>query len=353
MVLTPSGETEFGLQVRSTFFGVGGTGLGVRLGNTLPVTEPRTPNPQPLSVLTKPRALTRNAHIVVLAPSSPSELPRIQDAARHLETRGLRVTLADNIGHRHRTYLAGTDAERVAELNRYLRSDEFDAFFFSRGGYGAMRILEQIDFAAIRSNPRPVIGFSDITALHQAMAIKTGVASFHGPMLNLDFHEGLSPDREQWFWSLLAGDAPMTHHFSSDDVVVPGEGEGVLFGGCLSITAALVGTPYDYWVHDGIWFWEDVDEPVYRLDRMLTHLRLSGRMRAIRGVVIGKLKGCGSDGEQADLLREFFSSSGIPVVRNFPFGHHGDNLLMPIGAPVRLSTHDHTFTITAPVVARR
>ena len=303
--------------------------------------------------LTKPRALPRNGHVAVLAASGPSELPRIREAARHVEAMGLRVTLAGNIDHRHRGYLAGTDDERVAELNHYLRSAEFDAYLFARGGYGAMRILDRIDYDAVRANPRPIIGFSDVTAIHQAIALKAGVASFHGPMLNLDFYQMLSPEREQWFLSLLGGEAPLSYQFDSADVLFEGDVEGPLFGGCLAVEVSVVGTPYDFWIDGGIWFWEDIDEPAYRLDRMLTHLRLSGRIDSIRGVIIGKLKGCGSEEEVDALLREFFSPFRIPVVRNFPFGHHGDNLLMPIGANVRLSTRENTFTVPAPVVQRR
>ena len=303
-------------------------------------------------MLTKPRALPKNAHIAILAASGPSDLARIEEAARRIEARGHRVSIASNVGERFRGYLAGNDDVRAEELNRHLRSPEFDAFFFSRGGYGAMRILDRIDYDAVRSNPRPLVGFSDVTALHQALATHAGVASFHGPMLNLDFHDALSSMNEDWLWSLLAGNAPATHEFNAADVVLPGYAEGILFGGCLSLTASLIGTPYDFWIDDGIWFWEDIDEAPYRIDRMLTHLRLSGRMRRIRGVVIGRLKGCGSDGEIEELINDFFASSGIPVVRNFPFGHFGDNLLMPIGASIRLETGDHTFTITAPVVDR-
>jgi muramoyltetrapeptide carboxypeptidase len=284
--------------------------------------------------------------------SSPSELPRIEAAARTLESRGLRVTLATNIAHRNRGYLAGDDAERLAELNRYLNSDDIDAFFFARGGYGAMRILEGIDYDAIAANPRPIVGFSDITALHQAVAVRCGVGSFHGPMLNLDWANGLPAGIEEWFWSMIGGDAPLTHRFERTQVVIDGEAEGVLFGGCLSLTTALTATPYDFWIDDGIWFFEDVDEPVYRLDRMLTHLRLTGRLKEIRAVVIGKLKGCGSDAEIEALLHEFFASSNIPVIRDLPFGHHGDNLLMPIGVPVRVSTRDLTLTFAQPAVQR-
>ncbi|HEX7678571.1 MAG TPA: LD-carboxypeptidase, partial [Thermoanaerobaculia bacterium] len=125
-------------------------------------------------MLIRPGALPRNGRIVVLAISSPSEMPRIKAAARALEERGLRVTLGANIDHRHRGYLAGDDDERLEELNHYLKSDDVDAFFFARGGYGAMRILDRVDYDAITANPRPIIGFSDITALHQAVAARCG-----------------------------------------------------------------------------------------------------------------------------------------------------------------------------------
>ena len=286
----------------------------------------------------------------MLAISSPSETPRIAQAVKRLEARGARVTIADNIAHSHRGYLAGGDDERASLLNQYLRSAEFDAFTFARGGYGAMRILDQIDYDAIRNNPRPVIGFSDITALHQAMATRAGVASFHGPMVNLDWFNGLSPGIEEWFWSMLGGAAPLSRDFARTSVVCEGEAEGILFGGCLSLTAALIGTPYDFWIADGIWFWEDVDESPYRIDRMLTHLRLSGRLEKIRGIVIGMLKGCGSESEIDALLHETFDPYAIPVVRDLPFGHQGDNLLMPIGSPVRLSTATLQLTVTAPAV---
>jgi len=302
--------------------------------------------------LTRPRALRAGGHIAVLAASGPSDLARIEVAAERIRTRGYRVTLAPNIAHRHHRYLAGDDLERLQELNHRLRSDDVDAFFFARGGYGAMRILDGIDYDAMRTNPRPVVGFSDVTALHQAFAVRSNVATFHGPMLNLDFHDNLSIENEEWLWSLLAGDAPLTHRFDRSQVQDEGEAEGVLFGGCLSLTTSLTATPFDYWIDDGIWFWEDVEEPTYRLDRMLTHLHLSGRLDRLRGVLIGRLKDCGDSPETDALLRDFFGSKGIPVVRDLPFGHFGDNLLMPIGATVRVSTSDGTFTITQPVVRR-
>jgi len=303
-------------------------------------------------MLTRPRALPERARIAVLAMSGPSELPRIEAAVRSIERRGHTVTLAPNVGHRYRGYLAGDDQERADTLNHFLANPDYDAFFFARGGYGAMRILDRIDYAALSADPRPVVGFSDLTALHQAMATQAGVASFHGPMLNLDFHDGLSEQRERWLWAMLSGEAPLVHAFAPADVLIGGEAEGALFGGCLALTTALVGTPYDFWIDGGVWFWEDTDEPLYRIDRMLTHLRLTGRLGRLAGVVVGTLEGCGTDSELRDLLEDTFAPLGIPVVRNLPFGHQGDNLLLPIGAPVRLSTASHTLTMLEPAVTR-
>jgi muramoyltetrapeptide carboxypeptidase len=302
--------------------------------------------------LTPPRPLQPGGHIRVLAASSPSERERIEAAARTIESRGYRVSIASNIDRRHRGYLAGKDDTRLEELNRALEDPAVDALFFARGGYGAMRILDRVDYDAVRRDPKPIVGFSDVTALHQAVAIHANVASFHGPMLNLDFFNGLSPDIENWCWALLAGESPRSWTFDAAQVLAEGDAEGTLFGGCLSLTTSLTGTPYDFWIDDGIWFFEDVEEPVYRIDRMLTHLRLSGRLRRIQAVLIGKLKGCGNEAELHALLEEFFGSLGIPVVRDLPFGHYGDNLLMPVGAPVRLSTRAQSLTVTQPVVHR-
>ena len=302
-----------------------------------------------MRALIPPRALKAGGHIAVCAASGPSDRARIEQAAHSIEQRGYRVTIAANVDHRYREYLAGGDDERLAELNHYLNSDN-DAIFFARGGYGAMRILDRVDFDALRRNPRPVVGFSDVTAIHQAIAVRCRLGSFHGPMLNLDFYNGLSPDIEQWLWSILAGQAPLTYRFAREQVLCEGDAEGVLFGGCLSLTTALTGTPYDFWIDDGVWFFEDVDEPAYRIDRMLTHLRLSDRLKKIRGVLIGKLKGCGGEAEMHALFSEFFASSGIPVIHDLPFGHQGDNLVMPIGATVRVSTGDCTLTIARAAV---
>lgn len=275
----------------------------------------------------------------MLALSSPSELDRIATAAAKIEERGFRVKLAANIASRA-TYLAGDDDVRLSSFHSAIHDDSIRAIFFARGGYGLSRILDRIDFRPFEKDPRPVVGFSDVTALHQALAAK-GFASFHGPMLNSDFFDNLSPDHEEWLWQMLEGAAEMRWTFDDTaSVIAEGSATGMLFGGCLSLTAALHGTPFDFWKDDGIWFWEEVGEPTYRIDRMLTTLRLSGRFDRLRGVLIGRLMDCGkSNPEELDrLLENFFGDLGIPVVRDLPFGHFGDNLTLPIGAPAMIDT---------------
>lgn len=265
------------------------------------------------------------------------------------------MTLSGNASEcGRRSYLAGDDHTRTEQINTALNDAAFDGFLFTRGGYGAMRILDRIDFEAIRRNPRPMIGYSDLTALHQAVATQSGVSTFHGPMLNTDFHDGLAPEFDAWMWRALSGEENLTFEFDRSNVLAAGRADGTIFGGCLSLTTALIGTPYDYWVADGVWFWEDVGEPLYRIDRMLTHLRLSGRFRGLRGVIIGQLAGCGEDRpEDLDsLLREFFGGLDIPVIYGLPFGHVGNNLMLPIGQRAQIDTESCRLTLPERVVQR-
>jgi muramoyltetrapeptide carboxypeptidase len=171
-------------------------------------------------------------------------------------------------------------------------------------------------------------------------------------MLNPDFANGLSTARLEWFLAAMEGEANLEWSLAPGQILVEGLGDGVLFGGCLSLIVALLDTPYDYWVDDGIWFWEDVSEPTYRIDRMLTTLRLSGRLDRLQGVMIGQLKDCGGaePSELQNLIADFFTGHGIPVAQELPFGHHGDNLLLPIGARVVLDTHLRSIRFPEPFV---
>lgn len=302
----------------------------------------------------KPLPLTTGGRIAVLGIASPGDPARFDAGLDALERMGFHPEPAPNIARRSRSYLAGTDVERAEILNRVLREESWDAIVFARGGYGTMRVLELVDWDAVARFRRPMIGYSDLTAWSQACWVRAGLSTFHGPMVHLDFAAGLSADRERWFLDSLAGAAPMSWPLDGHTILEHGRAEGTLFGGCLSLLVATMGTPWDGWVDDGILFWEEVDEPTYRIDRMLTQLELAGRLRRIRGVLIGRLKDCGRpvEGELDEVIREFFMNRGIPVVADAPFGHHGDNLLLPYGQRVVLDTAAGTLAFPEPMVTR-
>lgn len=301
----------------------------------------------------KPRALYPGGRIAVVAISSPGEPARYDAGIDHLRALGYRAEAAPNLTTRSRSYLAGPDQLRLELINSVLHDSTWDAIVFARGGYGATRILDQIDWAAAAANPRPTIGYSDITAYMHAAWATHRFSTFHGPMVHLDFAAGLEPERQQWFTDALAGAAGLSWRVNGG-VITEGRAEGPLFGGCLSLVVAMMGTPLDGWIDDGIFFWEDVDEPTYRIDRMLTQLKLAGRLRRIRGVIIGGLKGCGGpgEGELDEVLNEFFRGRGVPVIREAPFGHHGNNLLLPYGQRVVVDTSSGTITFPEPMVER-
>lgn len=301
-----------------------------------------------------PKPLPPGGRIAVAAISSPGIEQRFDAGVERLRELGYEVSVAPNLTERSLSYLAGDDRRRTALINDLLRSDEWDALVFARGGYGAMRILEQVDWEAVAANPRPMVGFSDLTAWMQACWLRVGLSTFHGPMVHMDFASALDPDRALWFHRALAGEAPLEWQLNDADVLSPGRAEGPLFGGCLSLMVALMGTPWDVWLDDGILFWEEVGESTYRIDRMLTQLELAGRLRRIQGVLVGRLKDCGGpvEGELEIMLRSFFEARGIPVILNAPFGHSGNNLLLPYGQRAVLDADSGILSFPQPMVAR-
>lgn len=305
-----------------------------------------------LAPMIKPRALPPRGRVAVAAISSPGVEQRFDAGIERLRELGYELIVAPNLTERSLSYLAGDDDRRTQLINDLLRRDDWDALIFARGGYGAMRILERIDWDAIARNPRPMIGFSDLTAWMQGCWNRAGVSTFHGPMVHMDFASAFEDDRLAWFRDALAGVSPLEWSLSPERVLSPGRADGPLFGGCLSLIVSLMGTPWDVWLDDGILFWEEVGEPTYRIDRMLTQLELAGRLRRIRGVLIGGLRDCGGpvDGELEQMLHSFFARRGIPVVTEAPFGHHGNNLLLPYGQRAILDTDRATLSFPEPMV---
>ncbi len=238
-------------------------------------------------------------------------------------------------------YLAGTDEERADELNRYLNDSSIDALFCARGGFGTMRILDRVDYSALRRHPKLLVGYSDITALQLAWYSQAGIPSISGPMVGVDW-PSLPIAYEQQFWSLACGAAPTLA--PGGDALKPvrdGDVDGLLIGGNLSLIARLVGTPYLPSLAGAILFLEDVGEAAYRIDGMFAQLRLAGWLDRLGGLVLGGFTGFPEPDTDApwfeSLVKSYFGQATYPVARGLRYGHFPDKIALPIGIHARLT----------------
>ena len=238
------------------------------------------------------------------------------------------------IFERHR-YLAGDDARRLAELTSYLASPEIKAIFCARGGYGTMRLLHELETHPRSPAPKHIIGFSDITALHQWRQ-SHGIMSIHGPVLTQLGRLGTATSER--LFSLLENDVP-AEPLRGTTSFVEGIAEGPLLGGNLSMFTRLLGTPYMPNLEGAILLFEDVGERPYRLDRMWTHLELAGVFQKVKGIALGSFTHCeerDADYSSQDVLRDLAVATGLPCATGFPVGHGDVNEPVPLGVRVRL-----------------
>jgi muramoyltetrapeptide carboxypeptidase len=301
----------------------------------------------------------------LVAPAGPllehDDLTRAEALCRAL---GYQPRLGPNTAQRY-GYFAGTDEQRLADLNAALRDPEVDAIWCIRGGYGVTRILDQVDFDALARRPRPLIGYSDITALLNAALHHAGVVTFHAPMARA----AMPPFSRRHFERVLASGEPagrLDRLPAPSDVLLPKENrittlrggiaEGWLAGGNLSLVQCLVGTAHLPDLDGAILFLEDVGEDLYRVDRMLAHLRMVGALGRLRGVVVGRfteLKRAMSDGALGfeEVLATYFLPLGIPVASGFPIGHIDDQWTLPLGVRARLDADAGELELLEPAVS--
>lgn len=210
-----------------------------------------------------------------------------------------------------------------------------------------MRILDRLDYDAIGNNPKPLIGFSDITALHQVIQLKTGLVTFHGPMITT-MAKLTRQGRGEWC-DTLTGDRVLSSLFSDLRVLKPGIAEGMLVGGNLATLCHLVGTPYGADYEGVILMIEDVGEAPYRIDRMLTQMRLAGVFEGLAGIVVGRFEECGPVDEIDNLIRDCFTDMDIPIVSDAPVGHGRVNMTVPLGVKARLDGDQKELSFLEPV----
>lgn len=274
----------------------------------------------------------------VFALSGPPDPAALAAGIRRLEAAGFGVRRAANLDHRD-AYLAGADAARVAGLVGLL-DEGVDVLLAARGGYGALRALPLLPWERLRSWGGWLVGFSDVTALHGAAAVNGLAASVHGPMgTTLARHE---PSATRLL-ALLRGEAPRRlFRVPPSRVVRPGIARGVAVGGNLAVLASLAGTPYAPDLGGAVLFLEDVGEPGYRIDRLLTQLRLSSRLDSVKALIAGCLSRCGrGEPEWRKRWRRLLDEAAPPgavVVEGLPFGHGAANVAFPLGVEVTVDT---------------
>lgn len=311
-----------------------------------------TPPAQPsYGDIIMPLPLQRGDVVGIAAASGPADEALLMKGAQFLEHLGFRPQLGRFVCERN-GYLAGGDDTRCLDLNAMLSDPSVRAVAFARGGYGVMRLLESIDHSAVMRDPKPLLGMSDLTALQLALFARHRLVTLSGPMVAGQIAEGLDPISEQSLSEALGRTFFGRDLFSTcaDAIRIERHGRvrGVLLGGCLSLVTSLLGTPYSPDYRDAVLFLEDVNEPLYRIDRMLVHLKLAGVLAHIAGFVLGQFIGpAGEDlGEDTTrLVAELTADSSRPVISHFPHGHRLPNLTLPHGAAVELDTRHRSLVV--------
>ena len=291
------------------------------------------------SLILSPK-LNKGDTIGVIAPAGWTEKDKIRPAIAYLESKGFSVRFGASLFAQNR-YLAGTDDARVEDIHFMFSDPEVKAVFCARGGYGTTRLLDKLDYSLLRKNPKILVGFSDTTALQIGILVNAGLVSYTGMVLYSDITEkGMFPLTEKSLWKILS-----TGNFEPIPgltVLKPGTTAGPLIGGCLSLLCSLAGTPYFPQLHHAILFIEDVNEEPYRVDRMLTQLRLSGVLKQISGLIFGEFSGCDSEntkyGSLRPIMTEFSEIVDGPVLSGLPYGHVPNRVVLPIGVEAHIST---------------
>lgn len=293
-----------------------------------------------ISKPTLPPSCGPGDRVGVAALSGPVDPGKLAAGVEALRRLGFEPVLADNALSRH-GFLAGTDEERLAGFHKLAADPDIRAIFFTRGGYGVPRILPGLDWDLIARYPRAYVGYSDLTPFLTAIVERLGLVSFHGPLVGGELARGLEPEEEDSLLGALAGRYPaMSVELPFRGWLREGTCEGPLLGGCLSLLTATVGTPWFPDLRGAVVFWEEINEAPYRVDRMLTHLRLSDTLAGIAGMIVGhvvdKGDGIGAGSRWPALVDENLSGYSWPLAWGLPTGHVPQNWTLPLGLSARL-----------------
>jgi len=295
--------------------------------------------------IVRPHRLRAGDTIGIVAPAGPFDRDLFEQGRSVIQRMGFAIETDARIFSRQ-GYLAGTDAQRAAQFNEMVANDKVQAVMSARGGYGAMRMMEALDYEAIRRTAKAFIGFSDMTALHRAISLRSGLVTFHGPMVTT-LATCDESSRLSWYRALTEPVAPPMD-LGGVRVLKPGVAQGILTGGNLATLCHLTGTSIGTGFQSQILLLEDIGEATYRIDRMLTQMKMAGLFDGLAGVVLGSFEDCGSGDEIDVLVREMFQDRPIPIVAGAPIGHGRMNWTVPLGLSVRLDTAKGVLEFVEP-----
>ncbi len=275
-----------------------------------------------------PPHLKKGDNIGIAAPAGHFDSDKFNAGVNIIKEMGFKVTIPEDIFLKKR-YFAGSDQHRAKLINALFSDPTINAIACARGGFGSLRVLSYLNYDSIKKNPKILIGFSDITALLLTINERCGFVTYHGPVLT---SLGLSSEKSHIsMYSVLSNKKQKKFEIENNHIIKSGKAEGVISGGNLSTICHMTGTPFQPDFNDKIIFFEDVNEPLYKIDRMLSQMKLAGCFNGIKGIVLGTFENCSTKEEINKVIIEIFDEFKIPVISGLKIGHGKENLTIPIG----------------------
>lgn len=301
----------------------------------------------------RPKPLRKGDKIGLIAPCGPVVQERVEPSIKAMKELGLEVDLGESCFLRH-GFLAGSDAVRANDINKMFADKSIKGIIAMRGGYGASRILDLLDYQMIKNNPKIFAGYSDVTALHNILNEKCKLITFHTPMPSTELYKGVDSYTFKYFIKNLFSDKPLgiIKNPEGEDLktLVSGKTQGILVGGNLSLIASSMGTPYELDTKGKILFLEDVDEYPYKIDRMLLQLKLGGKFKDAAGIILGAWTGCeAKEGDNSlsliEVFNELIKPENKPTIYNLACGHCMPTVSIPLGSEVEMDSSNCEINI--------
>ena len=314
--------------------------------------------PSPRHIL-KPPPLRRGDTIGIVAPASNIQREMLDAGIAQLRELGYEVVVGESV-YEQDLYFAGSPKSRAHDLMQMFERDDVRAIVCARGGYGSNYLLPLLDLDVIQRHPKILVGYSDLTSLLTWINDETGLVTFHGPMATKDFAHTDGVDLDSWFAAMEgSGEVRLSSaQFSGLKTLIPGDAQGTLYGGCLSILAASLGTRYEFETGGTILFLEDIGTKPYQVDRMLMQMKYAGAFEGVRGIVFGEMLDCVQPGGQQYTLEEVIvrvlGDLKVPIAYGLSSGHvRRNNITLPIGvrASLQAAADSVTLKILEPAVS--